>query len=237
MNLKKEMLILVILILASVLNDGHADTIRAKEIVYIYDLAKSSAKAEMYVITKDQRTSRPTRSIPTEITLRTTEETAQAPHKLEARKIEPSPTKQDSNEQFARVRAEEKSVTEKKSVQTNPEITVKGRCMKCRVNIFFPINKHAITSAEKDQIEQYISCLKDIKVRVTGYTCKRGTPRHNEVLAIKRAQGVAEYLVKRGINVAEVVGKGGEYISKVNKNNRRVEIEVIEAEENSKGKQ
>jgi outer membrane protein OmpA-like peptidoglycan-associated protein len=237
MNLKKEMLILVILILASVLNDGHADTIKVKDLVYIYDLAKSATTTEMYVITKDQRTSRPTKSIPTEITLRTTEETAQAPHKLGARKIEPSPTKQDGNEQFTGALAEEMSVTERKSVQTNPEITMKGRCIKCRVNIFFPIDKHAITNAEKDQIEQYISCLKDIKVRVTGYTCKRGTQRYNEVLAIKRAQGVAEYLVKRGINIAEVVGKGGEYISKVNKNNRRVEIEVIGEKENTEGKQ
>ena len=99
--------------------------------------------------------------------------------------------------------------------------------LSCKNNIvFFPLNKSQISNAEKDQIKQFMNCIKGREVKVTGYTCKIGSKSYNDTLAIKRALNVAGYLRQEGVIVKEIIGKGQqEYISGVDHVNRRVEIE------------
>lgn len=97
----------------------------------------------------------------------------------------------------------------------------------CEKNIvFFPLNVSRISNSEKDQIKQFMNCIKGKEVKVTGYTCKIGGKFYNDKLATERALNVAEYLRQEGVLVKEIIGKGQqEYISGVDHVNRRVEIE------------
>ena len=66
---------------------------------------------------------------------------------------------------------------------------------------------------------------------VTGYTCDLGTQQVNDVLALKRANAVADLLKSQGFRVAAVMGKGKQgYVSrdpKMRYLNRRVEIGIL----------
>ena len=99
--------------------------------------------------------------------------------------------------------------------------------LSCEKNIvFFPLNESQIGNSERDQIKQFINCIKGKEVKVTGYTCKIGRKSYNDKLAIERALNVAGYLRQEGVVVKEIIGKGQqEYISGVDHVNRRVEIE------------
>jgi outer membrane protein OmpA-like peptidoglycan-associated protein len=99
--------------------------------------------------------------------------------------------------------------------------------LSCKKNIvFFPLNGSQIGNSERDQIKQFVNCIKGREVRVTGYTCKIGSKSYNDKLAMERALNVAKYLRQEGVEVKEIIGKGQqEYISGVNQVNRRVEIE------------
>lgn len=99
--------------------------------------------------------------------------------------------------------------------------------LSCEKNIvFFPLNESQIGNSERDQIRQFINCIKGKEVRVTGYTCKIGSKSYNDTLAMERAHKVAGYLRQEGVVVKEIIGKGQqEYISSVDHVNRRVEIE------------
>lgn len=99
--------------------------------------------------------------------------------------------------------------------------------LSCKNNIvFFPLNGSQIGNSERDQIKQFINCIKGKEVRVTGYTCKIGGKSYNDKLATERALNVAEHLRQEGVVVKEIIGKGQqEYISSVDHVNRRVEIE------------
>ena len=92
--------------------------------------------------------------------------------------------------------------------------------------VFFPFDKFQVGDSERDQIKQFIDCIKGREVKVTGYTCRIGSKSHNDKLARARAGSVAEYLRQEGAVVKEITGKGQqEYISGVEHINRRVEIE------------
>jgi len=99
--------------------------------------------------------------------------------------------------------------------------------LSCKKNIvFFPLNGSQIGNSVRDQIKQFINCIKGREVRVTGYTCKIGSKSYNDKLAMERSLNVAKYLRQDGVEVKEIIGKGQqEYISGVNQVNRRVEIE------------
>jgi outer membrane protein OmpA-like peptidoglycan-associated protein len=99
----------------------------------------------------------------------------------------------------------------------------------CKKNIvFLPLNGSRISNPEKDQINQFINCLKGKEVKVTGYTCKIGGKSYNDKLAKARAHNVAEYLQQEGVVVKEIIGKGRQgYISRLDFINRRVEIKQI----------
>jgi len=130
-------------------------------------------------------------------------------------------------------------IKESRPIVTNPTETTSETSAKprektnsnpsCKKNIvFLPLNGSRIGNPEKDQIKQFINCLKGKEVKVTGYTCKIGGKSYNEKLAKARAHNVAKYLRQEGIAVREIVGKGQQgYISSLDFINRRVEIEQI----------
>ncbi|MGV8058817.1 MAG: OmpA family protein [Smithellaceae bacterium] len=130
-------------------------------------------------------------------------------------------------------------IKESRPILTNPTETTSETSAKpaekvnsdlsCKKNIvFFPLNGSRISNPEKDQIKQFINCIKGKEVKVTGYTCKIGGKIYNEKLAKARAHNVAEYLRQEGVVVKEIVGKGQQsYISSLDFINRRVEIEQI----------
>jgi len=113
------------------------------------------------------------------------------------------------------------------AANSSPSEEKAGSHTSCKKNIvFFPLNGSQIGNSEKDQINQFINCIKGREVRVTGYTCKIGGKFYNDKLATERALNVAEYLRQEGVLVKEIIGKGQqEYISGVDHVNRRVEIE------------
>ena len=82
--------------------------------------------------------------------------------------------------------------------------------------IFFNINKANITAKEMINLKYYAEIIKSNPnqvYRVTGYADKAtGTPAYNQKLSEKRAQNVADALVKKfGVKASQlqVVGKGG----------------------------
>lgn len=97
----------------------------------------------------------------------------------------------------------------------------------CKKNIvFFPFNEFQIGDSEREQIKQFINCIRGREVKVTGYTCKIGSKSHNDKLAKARADSVARYLRQKGVIIKETTGRGQQkYISGVDYVNRRVEIE------------
>jgi len=131
--------------------------------------------------------------------------------------------------------AKEKRIEKPLSVQASPS-EIKSQTTippseidhaSCKKNIvFFPFDKFQIGDSERDQIRQFINCIRGREVKVTGYTCRIGNKSHNDKLAKFRADSVAMYLRQEGVIVKEMTGKGQQqYISGINHINRRVEIE------------
>jgi len=123
---------------------------------------------------------------------------------------------------------ENKFVAEEKRIETaaptNPSEINQSSCKKNIV--FFPFDGFQTGESERDQIKQFIDCIRGREVKVTGYTCKIGSKSYNDKLAKARADSVAMYLRQNEVIVKEITGKGQqEYISGVDHVNRRVEIE------------
>lgn len=120
--------------------------------------------------------------------------------------------------------AEDTRIEKPLSVSASPSANNYALCKKNIV--FFPFDGFQIGNSERDQIKQFINCIRGREVKVTGYTCRIGSKFHNDKLARARAGSVAEYLRQKGVVVQEITGKGQqEYISGVDHINRRVEIE------------
>jgi outer membrane protein OmpA-like peptidoglycan-associated protein len=115
----------------------------------------------------------------------------------------------------------------KAAATSSPSEEKAGTHSSCEKNIvFFPLNESQISNSERDQIDQFINCIKGKEVKVTGYTCKIGKKLYNDKLAKARALNVAGYLRQEGVMVKEISGEGQQdYISIVDHVNRRVEIE------------
>ena len=92
--------------------------------------------------------------------------------------------------------------------------------------IYFDLNSYRIRKTEIEKLENFARQQNGENVSVTGYTCWKGTQKHNDIIAMKRARSVAEYLKKMGVVVRSVTGKGkSRYKSRTNiALNRRVVI-------------
>lgn len=98
--------------------------------------------------------------------------------------------------------------------QEQVQVAKESKC--APLAVFFKINKANITTKEMINLKYYAEIIKNNpgKVyKVTGYADKAtGTPAYNQKLSDKRAQNVADALVKKfGVNAnqLQVVGKGG----------------------------
>jgi len=81
-------------------------------------------------------------------------------------------------------------------------------------SIHFGFDSHELLPEEKNKLLHISKMLREsekvkVKVKVEGYTCDIGTEEYNQSLATKRAEVVAAFLKKNGVNVVESRGKGG----------------------------
>lgn len=106
-------------------------------------------------------------------------------------------------------------------------------------NIFFDPAKATLKSesfAELDRVSEFLSNNPSIKIEIAGHTDNVGKAASNLALSQNRAQSVADYVVKKGIDKARVVAKGYGFTKPVASNatkegkaqNRRVEFTVLD---------
>jgi len=102
------------------------------------------------------------------------------------------------------------------------------------LTVFFDVNSSVIEIHEKQKLDQFIKKLPPgAEVKITGYTCRLGSAKYNQKLALDRAKSIAFFLSKKGIHAQSVTGNSGCcYISETDPaKNRRAEILVLPAKE------
>jgi outer membrane protein OmpA-like peptidoglycan-associated protein len=224
----KKIFVLVICVL--ILHDAGAAEIRPADIEYRYEGMADSGNLSNGFMIREQETKRiklRVKSAPP-ITIKFSQTTNEKP----VQEIQLADTGNNT------IIKETLKIKANNSIPINPaEMTVTAVSspseekikshLSCKNNIvFFPLNVSRISNSEKDQIKQFINCIKGREVKVTGYTCKIGGKFYNDKLAKERALNVAGYLRQEGVVVKEIIGRGQqEYISGVDHVNRRVEIE------------
>jgi OmpA-OmpF porin, OOP family len=104
-------------------------------------------------------------------------------------------------------------------------------------NIFFPTNKYTILPVSFTALSTVISILQSdpaLKLTIEGHTDNQGTPESNQVLSQNRANAVANYLIKEGIDAGRLKAAGFGQTQPVDDNgtpagranNRRVEMKL-----------
>ncbi|CAH1534161.1 putative OmpA-like domain-containing protein [Vibrio owensii] len=103
-------------------------------------------------------------------------------------------------------------------------------------SVFFELNSFALRTQEKKQLNQLVVRFREQlrPIRVEGHTDSSGSTVANKTLALKRANAVKEYLVRRGyqanlITVFTAGQSSPKYSNKTKdgrKKNRRVEIQI-----------
>lgn len=113
------------------------------------------------------------------------------------------------------------------------EKIVSGDCMTAPQSIFFELNSARLAS-DKDLVNlKAIATMAkqdNVKFRIIGYAdSATGNAKYNQELSVKRAQTIADELVKLGVNKANlnVEGKGGVATLDPTSYNRRVIIEAM----------
>jgi outer membrane protein OmpA-like peptidoglycan-associated protein/tetratricopeptide (TPR) repeat protein len=109
-------------------------------------------------------------------------------------------------------------------------------------NIFFDMGKSDLQNESVSELESILNLMERnplIKLQINGHTDNTGDDATNKILSLKRAQAVADFLVKRGINTNRLraIGYGEERPIVSNDDeaggkevNRRTEIEVFETQ-------
>ncbi len=104
--------------------------------------------------------------------------------------------------------------------------------------LYFPFRSHTLSPESKYELKRLIALMREnpgMKVEISGHTDNVGTPKMNNELSLRRAESVAGYLVKSGVEKRRLVAKGYGSSRPVEDNktedgrgkNRRVEIEVL----------
>lgn len=113
------------------------------------------------------------------------------------------------------------------------EKVVSGDCMTAPQSIFFALNSATLAS-DKDLVNlKAIATMAkqdNVKLHIVGYAdSATGDAKYNQSLSMKRAQTIADQLVKLGVNKANltVEGKGGVATLDPASYNRRVIIEAM----------
>ncbi len=113
---------------------------------------------------------------------------------------------------------------------SNPETGTATAKDKTLATIQFKLDSSRLDKKGAAEISRLAKELKEqggeVFVRVDGYTCKLGSKKHNDRLAMKRARVVGESLKRHGIKVTRTTGEGVCcYVdNKHLEPNRRVEI-------------
>ena len=109
-------------------------------------------------------------------------------------------------------------------------------------SVLFDVRKAALKARAQEAIEEVIGLIQAYegsRLKVEGYTDSSGTAAFNARLSKERAQAVADYLVKKGVDPKriEVYGRGPSHAVASNSTtegrslNRRVEITILKAKE------
>ncbi len=98
------------------------------------------------------------------------------------------------------------------------------------VKVLFDLNSHDLPSAYLPEIDKVVKDLGEnpgASVVITGYTDKSGDPDYNKMLSEKRAVGVKNYLVEKGVSedkIAVEAAGNKDATESYNKGMRKVEI-------------
>jgi outer membrane protein OmpA-like peptidoglycan-associated protein/tetratricopeptide (TPR) repeat protein len=107
-------------------------------------------------------------------------------------------------------------------------------------NIFFDVGKSDLKQesiAELEKIKQLLLSNAQLKVQINGHTDNSGNAATNQVLSLRRAEAVVQYLIEHGIDTVRLSAKGfGSEKPLVSNDdeaegreiNRRTEIEITE---------
>ncbi|MES2573886.1 MAG: OmpA family protein [Bacteroidota bacterium] len=85
-----------------------------------------------------------------------------------------------------------------------------AKCFGIKV-IYFALNKADITKEAAFELEKILDVMKQnpkLKIDVRSHTDSRQTAKYNEVLSEKRAKSTIDWLVKNGVDVSRLTGKG-----------------------------
>ena len=101
------------------------------------------------------------------------------------------------------------------------------------ITVYFPFDEFKMKGGESAKLDAAVDYLKAAdKIEITGYTCRIGSKRYNDILAMKRASEVASYLSSGGISREKMEVSGtGKCCYKDNARldvNRRVEVKTID---------
>lgn len=78
-------------------------------------------------------------------------------------------------------------------------------------NVFFDSGKSQLrpeSFAELDRLVAIIKQYPNLRVEISGHTDSRGSMSFNQRLSQQRAQSVVDYIVSKGVNLAQIVAKG-----------------------------
>lgn len=122
--------------------------------------------------------------------------------------------------------------------------SVLANTQELRHNVFFNTDEYDVIKNEEKRLNNFISSLDSLTIEtitINGYCDDRGTKTYNMVLSKRRAESIKEYLLdsefsEKQIKIIEgkgelALGKTSD-VSKIRKNNRRVEI-VVSAKSSS----
>ena len=118
---------------------------------------------------------------------------------------------------------------------TKPAIVVPKKKSKeaLEITVYFRFGKFKLKGGESAKLDAAVDSLKAAdKIAITGYTCRIGSKKYNDILAMKRAREVASYLSSAGISREKMEVSGtGKCCYKDNARldiNRRVEVRTID---------
>ena len=105
-------------------------------------------------------------------------------------------------------------------------------------NIFYATGKYQIkeeSMAELDKIYRFLTANPHLRIEIGGHTDDQGSYDFNRHLSLMRAQAVADYLIRRGIDSTRVKAAGYGFDQPVGDNrtqegraqNRRTELKIL----------
>ena len=124
------------------------------------------------------------------------------------------------------------------AVNIRDELNVNRRAIAAE-EVLFGLDSYQLGRRSDRQLKEVAAFMKEnsgVTLRVEGHTCARGANAHNQQLSQRRAEAVADYLTRQGVDSSRIRSVGyGETKPLVNnateanrKLNRRVEFELVE---------